>query len=142
MFLSLFIHHISFHFFYPLFLHFIFYVIVFILLITPVAHINTGGKHTIYFFNIMVLDGLQHNFSFLFFYKIFAIGLIDGIMHFFTHFKICLDGKIDFFFEPKNAIARYIIRPDHVLFIINHQGMVINALMEFQRLCFIFLNFD
>ena len=71
-------------------------------------------KHTIYFFNIMVLDGSQHNFSFLFFYKIFAIGLIDGIMHFFTHFKICLDGKIDFFFEPKNAIARYIIRPAHV----------------------------
>jgi hypothetical protein len=81
-----------------------------------VAHINTGGKHTIYFFNILVLDGLQHNFSFLFFYKIFAIGLIDGIMHFFTHFKICLDGKIDFFFEPKNAIARYIIRPATVLF--------------------------
>ena len=71
-------------------------------------------KHTIYFFNIMVLDGLQHNFSFLFFYKIFAIGLIDGIILFFTHFKICLDGKIDFFFEPKNAIARYIKRPDHV----------------------------
>ena len=98
LFLSLFIHHISFHFFYLLFLHFIFYIIVFILLITPVAHINTGGKHTIYFFNIMVLDGLQHNFSFLFFYKIFAIGLIDGVILFFTHFKICLDGKIDFFF--------------------------------------------
>ena len=84
------------------------------LLITPVAHINTGGKHTIYFFYIMVLDGLQHNFSFLFFYKIFAIGLIDGIMHFYTHFKICLDGKIDFFFLLKNAIARYIKRPAYV----------------------------
>ena len=105
--LSFYLSHFLSFFFYPLFLHFIFYVIVFILLITPVAHINTGGKHTIYFFNIMVLDGLQHNFSFLFFYKIFAIGLIDGIILFFTHFKICLDGKIDFFFLLKNAIERY-----------------------------------
>ena len=88
--------------------------IVFILLITPVAHINTGGKHTIYFFNKMVLDGLQHNFSFLFFYNNFTIGLNNGIIAFFTHFKICRDGKIDFFFKLKNAIARYIKRPAYV----------------------------
>ena len=59
-------------------------------------------------------DGLQHNFLFLLFYNNFAIGLINGIIAFFTHFKICRDGKIDFFFKLKNAIARCIKRPGHV----------------------------
>ena len=65
-------------------------------------------------FNKMVLDGLQQNFSFLFFLEILTVGPINGIMHFSTFFKTSTDGKIDFFFELKNAIARYIIRPGHV----------------------------
>ena len=94
------------------------------------AHINTGWKHTIYFFNILVLDGLQHNFSFLFFYKIFAIGLIDGIMLFFTHFKICLDGKIDFFLNQKMPSQDTSYGLPHVCVITDHNNKEIDLVLK------------
>ena len=76
-----------------------------------ITFIDHSFYYIIYLHTFFWYDGLQHNFFFLLFSTIFAVGLINGIIPFFT-FWVTMDMMeiLNLFFELKNAIVRYYIR--------------------------------